>query len=88
MLLFWSLAAITTIALHFQFRFGKTGQTFKAFCIALSYSILSWQFYSHKMLFLTLCYVMLGMWSIVIVSTSISRLWAMDPKEEEEPYHY
>ena len=85
MLLFWSLAAITTIALHFQYKFGKTGQTFKAICIAVPYTILMFQFYYHKMLFLTLFYVMMAMWIIVIVSLTISKRWAIDPKEE--PYH-
>ena len=84
MLVFWSLAVITIIALHWQFKFGKTGQSFKAFCLAVPYTILTFQFYYHKMLFLTLFYVMMTMWIIVVVSLTISKQWAMDPKEE--PY--
>ena len=84
MLVFWSLAVITIIALHWQFKFGNTGQSFKAFCLAVPYTILTFQFYYHKMLFLTLFYVMMTMWIIVVVSLTISKQWAMDPKEE--PY--
>ena len=85
MLVFWSLAIITTIALHFQYKFGKTGQTFKTICIAVPYTILMSQFYDHKLLFLTLFYVVITLWIIVIVSMTISKRWAMDPKKE--PYH-
>ena len=87
MLVFWSIVVITTIALHWQFKFGKTGQTFKSICIAVPYTILTFQFLeNHKLLFIMMFfYVTLTLWIIVIVSMNVSKLWAMDPKEE--PYH-
>ena len=87
MLLFWSIAIITTIALHWLFKFGKTGQTIKALCIAVPYTILTFKILGvSKLLFIPMFfYVTISMWCIVIVSMSISKQWAMDPKEE--PYH-
>ena len=86
MLVFWSLVVITTITLHWLFKFGKTGQTFKAFCIAVAYTGLTFQFLHHKLLFyIMFIYITLTLWIIVFVSMTVSKQWAMDPKEE--PYH-
>ena len=89
MFIFWFLAvtAITITALHWQFKFGKTGQQFKALCIAVPYTIFTFQFLeNHKLVFIPLFFfVTLTLWIIVVVSITMSKSWAMDPKEE--PYH-
>ena len=89
MFIFYTLAivVITTTTLHWQFKFGKTGKTFKAFCLAVAYTIFTFQFLNdNKLLFIILFfYVTIALWCIVFASMTISKQWAMDPKEE--PYH-
>ena len=87
MLVFWSLVVITTITLHWQFKFGNTGQTFKAFCIAVAYTALTFQFHDHKLLFITMFFfITLNLWVIVFVSMTITKQWAMNPKEEPKQF--
>ncbi len=85
MFIFWILVivGITITALHWQFKFGKTGQPSKAICIAVPYTIFAFQFLpDHKLVFLFLFfYVSIALWSIVFASMAISKQWAMDPKE-------
>jgi len=89
MFIFWTLliTGITITALHWQFKFSKTGQTFKAFLLAVPYTIFVFQFLeNHKLVFVILFfYVTIALWSMVFASMAISKQWAMDPKEE--PYH-
>ena len=88
MLLFWSIVALTISTLHWQFKFGKTGQTFKTICIATLYTVLMIPMFSYSKLLFTILffYVTLALWMMVIVSIPITKHWAMDPKEE--PYHH
>ena len=89
MFIFWVLVIlfITITALHWQSKFGKTGQTFKAICIAVPFTIFTFQFLeNHKLVFIFLFfYITIALWSIVFASMAMSKQWAMDPKEE--PYH-
>ena len=89
MFIFWVLVIlfITITALHWQSKFGKTGQTFKAICIAVPFTIFTFQFLeNHKLVFIILfVYVSNALWGMVIGSMAIKKQWAMEPKEE--PYH-
>ena len=86
MLVVCLLGVITIITLHWQFKFGNTGQTFKAFCVAVAYTMLTFQFHYHKLIFTVMFFfITLSLWIIVFVSMTITKHWAMEPKEE--PYH-
>ena len=89
MFILWVLVitGITITVLHWQFKFCKSGQTFKASIIAVPYSIFAFQFFeNHKLVFIILfVYVSNALWGMVIGSMAIKKQWAMEPKEE--PYH-
>lgn len=86
MFIFWILVitGITITALHWQSKFGKTGQTFKSIFLATLYTIFAFQFLEdHKLVFIFLFfYVTVSLWSMVFASMAFSKQWSMDPEEE------
>lgn len=89
MFYFWFIfiTGITIAALHWQFKFSQSGQTFKTILLAIPYTIFTFQFLeNHKVVFIILFfYVTIAIWSMVFVSMSMSKRWGMEP--EETPYH-
>ena len=67
-LIFWTLALITMILLHFQYRFAIRGETLKTLMPAVIISGITYYFSYNKLLLLVLMYVFIAMWLIVLVS--------------------
>lgn len=76
---------ITITAIHWQYKYTRTGQTWKTIAIATAYTLFSFLFYeNHKLVFVaTFFYVSISFWCMVVVAASNNKLWAL---ESEDPY--
>ncbi|MGM9949045.1 MAG: hypothetical protein ACI33P_02920 [Lysinibacillus sp.] len=72
MIAFWLLALLTVVFLHYQYNFGKEGETKKALAMAIGYTLIALYFLDNKLIFLVLMFVIVAMWSITVVSIFIS----------------
>lgn len=82
MLHFWSIAAISVVAVHFQHKFGKLGKSRETFLVALAYSILCNRIMEYKLTFLTALQIAVALWVIYIITLFSRRYETLDDEDD------
>lgn len=85
-LLVLTVFVITLTAVHWQYKFCYSGESFKSFIVAVLFTFFAFQFrVDHKVLFIILFfYVTIAMWSMFVVSITIPKRWAKGSLEDRD----
>ena len=86
MLQFWSMAAISVYALHYQQKFGELGKSRETFLVALAYSIFCNRIMEYKLTFLTAIHIAVALWVMYIITLFSRRYETLDDDDDDEPY--